>query len=471
MGSATAHSETALDPGLTGWIERTTGGTVTVARRVDRWRANWTVDVKTTRSTVRLFVKVPRLPSAVASRSFMLSTYGTRREAAALRVLRDTPVDAPRVFGFHEPSGSLLVECLEGSGYLLSEPYETRRTLMGQYARQLAALHGLTDSAIATDELGAPGHTPGTPGPLAAALRDFEAVKAQFVGPDPLVDIALGWLRQHAPADGTTRMLHGDAGPNQFMFRGDELIATVDWEVSHLGDPMSDIGYTRFRESLYPTGTFEHFIGAYRSAGGHPIDRQKVDYFTVAAALVLLLGVARDVYAPRADNAEAIQRLWWDAVARRAICEILCSDIQMPPVRPDQVDGSEVSALASLLCQRLEQRAATAGVDRNDTALAKALASALDRRLDTAAAVDAAELLGTHIGDGPTATRQRLQELAGGSEHQVTTALRYFGRRAAARLEALSPLAAVDTWDIHEHHSEITRRASPLVPSLPSICK
>ncbi len=39
------------------------------------------------------------------------------------------------------------------------------------------------------------------------------------------------------------------------MFADGQLTALIDWELSHIGDPMIDLGVIRMRNMLYPTGS------------------------------------------------------------------------------------------------------------------------------------------------------------------------------------------------------------------------
>lgn len=40
-------------------------------------------------------------------------------------------------------------------------------------------------------------------------------------------------------------LLHGDYWPGNVLWRGDELVAVVDWESANMGDPLSDMAITR----------------------------------------------------------------------------------------------------------------------------------------------------------------------------------------------------------------------------------
>uniref|UniRef100_H2Z031 Aminoglycoside phosphotransferase domain-containing protein n=1 Tax=Ciona savignyi TaxID=51511 RepID=H2Z031_CIOSA len=62
----------------------------------------------------------------------------------------------------------------------------------------------------------------------------------------PSMDRLMTWLPQHLPTNETTTVVHGDIRIDNFIFRRDtpEVVATLDWELSTLGDPISDLAYS-----------------------------------------------------------------------------------------------------------------------------------------------------------------------------------------------------------------------------------
>jgi aminoglycoside phosphotransferase (APT) family kinase protein len=430
---------TALEPPLRAWVEDVTGGRVVRVRRMDRWRPNFFVDVDGPGGEVPLFLKGPRVPPHVEVRSRMLSGYGTRREAVALAALQDSGVTVPRFHGYFPEAGALLIGRVPGSGVLQPAPAGERVGLMRQYGEQLAVTHRLDPARIGARpglEVSADAAGPDRPGPLAAVLADYDVLRPKLERPDPLIELARWWLSRNAPADGELCLLHGDAGPNQFMFEHGRITAVVDWELAHLGNPMSDLGYTRFREALYPSGGFAGFAAAYAAAAGRPVDRRAVGYFTVAAALVMLAGISSDVHRPTARNPEALQRFWWDALARVALCQVLSESLGHPPllVRAYEQHPGELTGLASLLTGM-----------QDESGPARLLAGTLLRasRLQPDVA-DTAALLGRSVADPYEEIAALVRDRPG---ERLDELVDYFGEQALRRLDALAPLAATDTWD------------------------
>ena len=75
-------------------------------------------------------------------------------------------------------------------------------------------------------------------------IERWHAVAAQGVGPaDPLLDEAAAWLHRYAPPLDRLCIVHGDAGPGNFVHADGEVLAVTDWEFAHLGDPAEDWSY------------------------------------------------------------------------------------------------------------------------------------------------------------------------------------------------------------------------------------
>src|SRR3546814_3121647 len=70
------------------------------------------------------------------------------------------------------------------------------------------------------------------------ALRATNSGKAW----DPLIHLSLNWLEANIPTNMPTPVIvHGDAGPGNFLFEGEQVTALLDWELVHYGDQMADL--------------------------------------------------------------------------------------------------------------------------------------------------------------------------------------------------------------------------------------
>lgn len=104
----------------------------------------------------------------------------------------------------------------------------------------LARIHGADWRAAGLDrrcpplgppELGATIERAGAPiAGLAASDRAiFEAIRVR--------------LRSSIPADFPMALTHGDCSISNYIFRGGDIVAIVDWDLARISDPVSDLGY------------------------------------------------------------------------------------------------------------------------------------------------------------------------------------------------------------------------------------
>ncbi len=109
----------------------------------------------------------------------------------------------------------------------------------------------------------------------------------------PVFELALQWLKAHAPAgDIALAAVHGDFRNGNLMVDEDGLRAVLDWELAHLGDPMEDLGWLcvnswRFGRHELPVGGFgtrEQLFAGYAEAGGQ-VDAARVHYWEVFGSL------------------------------------------------------------------------------------------------------------------------------------------------------------------------------------------
>jgi aminoglycoside phosphotransferase (APT) family kinase protein len=95
-------------------------------------------------------------------------------------------------------------------------------------------------------------------------------------GPLPALERLLAELGASKPEQhaGVT-LVHGDAKPGNFAFVGDEVSAVFDWELTGVGDPLTDLGWMELLW-MQPVGitshpaalSFEEFLAHYQAASG-----------------------------------------------------------------------------------------------------------------------------------------------------------------------------------------------------------
>jgi hypothetical protein len=99
-------------------------------------------------------------------------------------------------------------------------------------------------------------------------------------GWDPLIHLSLNWLEGNIPADMPAPVIvHGDAGPGNFLYDGDRVTALLDWELVHYGDPMADLAMLAIRMLFQGFVPLPQAFAAYEAADGHKVDLPRLIYW------------------------------------------------------------------------------------------------------------------------------------------------------------------------------------------------
>lgn len=99
--------------------------------------------------------------------------------------------------------------------------------------------------------------------------------------PLPGLAFGLSWLTEHLDLlqGRTACRVHGDIGFHNMLMRDDELLVMLDWEYSHVSDPVEDLVYVRpFIDQL---GTWPEFLATWERESGFTWDKGAARYFTV----------------------------------------------------------------------------------------------------------------------------------------------------------------------------------------------
>jgi aminoglycoside phosphotransferase (APT) family kinase protein len=125
-------------------------------------------------------------------------------------------------------------------------------------------------------------------------LDRYEEVYRATGAARPILELAFQYLRRHVPEPVEPTLLHGDFRNGNLMFAPDTgLVAVLDWELSHIGDPAEDMGWIctnswRFGRPDRPVGGFgeyEDLLAGYASVGGRPIELSRVRFWQMLGSL------------------------------------------------------------------------------------------------------------------------------------------------------------------------------------------
>ena len=212
---------------------------------------------------------------------------GRRREWEVLRAAHDhgVPVPEPLWFVESDEGAGFVMERLEGEAIarrlLRDERFAVaRERLTGQLGAAMAAVHAISLAEVPS--LKAPdGH------PAEAAVDALEAELDRAGEPHPALELGLRWLRRNLPEPVKPGLVHGDFRTGNFLVDEDGLVAALDWELCHAGDPAEDLGWMcirswRFGADERPAGGFgsrDELLEAYAAAGGRDVTREELRFW------------------------------------------------------------------------------------------------------------------------------------------------------------------------------------------------
>jgi aminoglycoside phosphotransferase (APT) family kinase protein len=305
------------------WIGEVTGAGV---ERTDRRpggarKEAWFVDVRRPGGDLaELFLRYDRSDPSSTGDPWTL-----HREASVYLALQDTGVPVPRVVAVHPREQAMLTVRVAGENWFsrIQDPDEALATAQ-DFMTKLAALHRIDVRRL---------DLPFFPEPTSVQdlvhheLDEWERCLEHRGGdPDPALRFSLDWLRAHVPAyDGPIVLVQGDTGPGNFMYAHGRVVAVVDWELAHLGDPMDDIAWLSLRAVQEPFTHFPDRLAEYAELSGHPIDEDRVHYYQVMAETKLLVMGHRpgNGVASRAGGADVGNGLIYGMLHRRLWLEAM----------------------------------------------------------------------------------------------------------------------------------------------------
>ena len=259
------------------WVEKVAGGTIRSSTQTsggNRARS-WAIDVQQpdgTLAEVFLRYSPPRPPG--------VEPYTTHREAQVYRAIDGLDIRAPRLIAEHPDIPAILTDRARGiAEFRRLTDAATKQAIVTEVMTDLAKLHAHPAAGIALD---GGGQGPRIADHVRVELTIWRAMYDESGRPDGLLELAFRWLDANLPdPDGPVVLVHGDAGPGNFMFHDDRLTAIIDWELAHLGDPMEDLAWFSMRCVMEPVPDFPASLADYESAAGQRADRRRILYHRV----------------------------------------------------------------------------------------------------------------------------------------------------------------------------------------------
>ncbi|XP_054852904.1 acyl-CoA dehydrogenase family member 10 [Eublepharis macularius] len=177
------------------------------------------------------------------------SAHAVEREYRVLQALAVSGIPVPKVLSLCEDSSILgtpfyLMEYC--TGRIFKDPSlpglepSQRREIYAAMNRVLCEVHSVDIKAAGLEDYGKQGNY------IQRQVQTWsKQYRATETHPVPAMERLLAWLPSHLPTSPRLSVVHGDFRLDNLVFHPDnpEVLSVLDWELSTLGDPLSDVAY------------------------------------------------------------------------------------------------------------------------------------------------------------------------------------------------------------------------------------
>jgi aminoglycoside phosphotransferase (APT) family kinase protein len=209
------------------------------------------------------------------------SAHAVDREHRITSALAETPVPVVRTLGLCDDVSVVGTEFFlmeHGAGRVFHDPSlpdltpEDRTAVYESMGETLAALHQVDFSAVGLDDYGRVGGYMGRQ--VRRWSQQYESSKTDDLAE---MDHLMAWLPANMPDDSETTIVHGDFRLENLIVHPTEpkVIAVLDWELSTLGHPLSDLAYNCLPYH-WPQESFGDMRGLDPSTPGIPAEQDYV---------------------------------------------------------------------------------------------------------------------------------------------------------------------------------------------------
>lgn len=172
------------------------------------------------------------------------------REARVISALAATPVPVPAVLGICDDdavvgSAFYIMSLVEGRIFwdaaFSDVPIDDRAAYFDAMNATIAALHSVDPESVGLGDYGRSGNF--FERQIGRWSRQY--LEDEAAGRDADMDELVAWLPAHIPEGDESCIVHGDFRCDNMIFHPTEprVVAVLDWELSTLGNPLSDFAY------------------------------------------------------------------------------------------------------------------------------------------------------------------------------------------------------------------------------------
>jgi aminoglycoside phosphotransferase (APT) family kinase protein len=217
--------------------------------------------------------------------------------ASQFRLLRNisSEIPVPKVLWIDRKSSNLgrpffVMEKVEGEVPItwtveqMSE--QMRKKISEEFVRILAEIHAVDWKSkkldfLASDLKSDPAYR--------ETERWYKIARRTQLKREPILTEAYLWLKQNKPEPQKLTLCHGDYRLGNFIWSRNKIVAVLDWEISSLSDPMSDLGWLSlkcWRSNSRPeltTGLLKRseLYSLYEKYSGNRIDKDRIFFWEV----------------------------------------------------------------------------------------------------------------------------------------------------------------------------------------------
>jgi len=220
------------------------------------------------------------------------SAHAVEREYKVMKALGSAGVPVPETLALCEDSsilGTPFYVMEYAQGRLFKDPSlpgmtaEERKEIYHAMNETLFRIHNVDIDAVGLGDFGKRGNY--IRRQTERWAKQYEASKTHSI---PAMDKLTAWLLDNIPQDDTTTVVHGDFRLDNLIFdeKKPEVVAILDWELSTLGDPLSDLAYNCLPHHLPPNfPVLKGFADREPSSLGIPSDTQYMEEYCKRAGI------------------------------------------------------------------------------------------------------------------------------------------------------------------------------------------
>lgn len=307
---------------IVAWLERHVGGRVVRIARQPRWRPVWFADVERDGETLELCVR--------GDRTDMPLVFPLEHEMVLQRTMHEHGIPTPKVYGLIESPLAYVMDRVGGRNDFSESTDDERRRAVDEYVQILARLHALPIEPFAKAGV-MRAASPDESGTL--GIRQYEKLfRSVKVLPNPFIEFSLAWLKRNPPRSrGREAAIVWDSG--QFHSEKGRIVAVLDVEIGHIGDPMMDLAAWRQRDTIIGYGDFKALYARYEELTGRPVDIEALMRHHFAFTLTNELAFSAALRNPAPDS-DLMTNMQWchetNLFATEALAEI--HELELPSI-------------------------------------------------------------------------------------------------------------------------------------------